>query len=66
MAQTYKIMSVDKDGNSIPPQELFEAWVVMARDLAGALSAGRNQDLCAAVYEAVTADSYEARDKVLS
>jgi hypothetical protein len=66
MAHTYAIMSVDKDGNSLSPTELFDAWVVMARDLAGSLPAGRSQDLCAAVYEAITADSYEARNKVLS
>jgi hypothetical protein len=64
MAQTYKIMSVDKDGNSLPPQELFEAWVVMARDLAVALPAGSGQELCAAVFEAVESD--QASGKVLS
>ena len=52
----YKIMSVDKDGNPLSAGELFDAWVVMARDLAKTLPHSPSRDLCQAVYESVEAD----------
>ena len=56
MNQTYKIMSVTADGKSLPPTELFDAWVVMARDLADALPDSWSKKLCSAVYDAVSSD----------
>jgi hypothetical protein len=56
------ILAVDKDGVALSPLELFNAWVKMAHDLAGSLPAGSSQDLCSAVYEAVSADVTKERE----
>ena len=52
----YKIVSVDDNGLTLPPHELFIAWVQMAHDLSETLPEGPCKGLCAAVYEAVTND----------
>ena len=66
MSHTYKIMSVDADGNPLSPEALFDAWVVMARDLAAALPSSSNRELCQAVHEAVESDRARASGKVFS
>lgn len=61
MPEAYQFVSYDKDGKSLPPDELFNAWVQMAEQLAKSLPVGENRNLCAAVYAAVTADREEMR-----